>query len=102
MGIKSNAQLRDGSEWAEHEDCLIGDEEGLRSLMLACEVALEKGEYYGDDLGDYVGVKRLSSTWFNGPGQPPTPFANFATATVAAIAVVLMFVGLYTVFTWLP
>ena len=43
MGIKSNAQLRDGSEWAEHEDCLIGDEDGLRSLILACEVALVRG-----------------------------------------------------------
>jgi len=62
VGIKSIPQLRDGSEWAEHEDCLIGDEEGLRNLMLACKVAIKKGEYYGDDLGDYVGVKRFSST----------------------------------------
>ena len=55
---ESKPQLTDGSEWMDHEDCIVGDERGLKNLIQACEAALEDGEYYGNDLGDYVGIKR--------------------------------------------
>jgi len=55
-------KLKDGSEWIDHEDCIVGNEAGIRNLMSACEQALEKGEHYGKGLGDYVGVKK---TQFN-------------------------------------
>jgi hypothetical protein len=29
-------QLKDGSEWIDHEDCIVGDEQGLRNLISAC------------------------------------------------------------------
>ena len=51
--------LKDGADWAEHEDYLVGDEAGLRNLTQACEVAIEKGKCRREDLGDYVGVKCL-------------------------------------------
>lgn len=53
-------QHKDGSEWIDHE-------QGLINLVSACNTALEKGEYYGSDLGYYVGVKKLETNWFKDP-----------------------------------
>ena len=94
--------LRDGGDWADHEDCIIGNEPGLRSLIKACEEALENGEYYGTDLDDYVGVKLLSDNWFEKPHDSLS--TNVGTFTVALILVgvlALIAVGGYTVFSWL-
>ena len=48
-----SAQLKDGSEWIDHEGCMVSDEDEHRNLASACGIALEKSEYYGSDLGDY-------------------------------------------------
>lgn len=99
--IVNPPQLKDGSEWADHEDCVVGDEEGLRNLIVACEVALEKGEYYGSDLGDYVGVKNLQTEWFSNPmDSKSTRFANAAMGLVLVLFVGVFIVGLVTVFKW--
>ena len=95
-------QLKDGSEWANHEDCIVGDEEGLRNLITACETAIEKGEYYGSNLGDYVGVKNLQTSWFSNPmDSKSTRFANAALGAVLALLVGLVIVGLITVVKWI-
>ena len=62
--------LKDGADWAEHEDYLVGDEAGLRNLMQACEVAIEKGKCRREDLGDYVGVKCLGPGFSRGTKKP--------------------------------
>ena len=94
--------LKDGSEWMDHEDCIVGDEAGLRNLISACETAIEKGEHYGSELGDYVGVKNLESDWFEDPMDSlQTRYANLGLGVVLSLIVGLVFVGIYTVFKWL-
>ncbi|MBL4673035.1 MAG: hypothetical protein JKX81_12315, partial [Arenicella sp.] len=56
--------LVDGSDWMEHEDCIVGDEQGLKNLIVACESAIKDGECFENGLGDYVGVKKLDSSFF--------------------------------------
>lgn len=95
-------QLKDGAEWIDHEDCIIGDEAGLHNLIKACEVALEKGEYYGNDLGDYVGVKKLDTSWFEDPkDSPQTRYANAAIGLFIFAVVALLVIGFITVIKWL-
>ncbi len=95
-------QLKDGSDWIDHEDCIVGDEEGLRNLISACEIALEKGEYYGSDLGDYVGIKKLESHWFNNPvDSDQTRIGNMCLAAFLVLIVGFIAVGAVTVFKWL-
>jgi len=95
-------KLKDGAEWIDHEDCIIGDEAGLYNLIKACEVALEKGEYYGNDLGDYVGVKKLDTSWFEDPkDSPQTRYANAAIGLFIFAVVTLLVIGFVTVIKWL-
>ncbi len=95
-------QLKDGSEWVDHEDCIIGDEQGLRNLISAYEAAIENGECYGDGLGDYVGVKKLAACWFRDPfDSPRTRFANYGLAVFLVAVAGLVLIGLATVFSWL-
>ncbi|MEZ5345840.1 MAG: hypothetical protein R2681_09830 [Pyrinomonadaceae bacterium] len=95
-------KLKDGSEWIDHEDCIVGDRDGLRNLAKACEIALEKGEYYGSDLGDYVGVKKLEESWFDHPEvSPETRFGNFVIAAVLIAILVLAIIGFVSIIIWL-
>lgn len=95
-------QLKDGSEWVDHEDCIVGDEQGLRNLISACEAAIDNGECYGDGLGDYVGVKKLATCWFIDPlDSPRTRFANYGLAAFLVAVAGLVLIGLATVFSWL-
>ena len=102
MNENKSSHLKCGSEWIDHEDCLVGDETGLRNLIKACEVALEKNEYYGSDLGDYVGVKKLESNWFKEPSDShQTKFQSLILAVVLGAVGLLIIVGLITVIKWL-
>ena len=95
-------QLKDGSEWADHEDCIVGDEQGLRNLISACNTAIEKGEYYGNDLGDYVGIKKLKTQWFKNPmDSNQTRFANAGLTAFLLLILGFILVGVVTVFKWL-
>ena len=99
--MSNTAKLTDGSEWADHEDCIVGNEEGLRNLIKACEKAIEGGQYYGNELGDYVGVKRLDDAWFENPkDKPSTRLGNFMAGVIVIGLVGLLLVGVTTVFSW--
>jgi len=101
MDIKS-PQLTDGTEWIEHEDCIIGDEEGLRNLISACEKAIEDGESYSGGLGNYVGVKKLETSFFVEPEDSPTTKLGLAVVTVVFFGLIaLVLVGGYTAINWL-
>ena len=101
MDIKS-PQLTDGTEWIEHEDCIVGDEQGLINLISACEKAIEDGEYYGDGLGNYVGVKKLDTSVFVEPENSPSTKFGLAVVTVVFFGLLaLVFVGGYTALNWL-
>ena len=94
--------LKDGAEWVDHEDCIIGNAAGLESLRRACDAALSEGEYFGSDLGDWVGLKRLDSAWFATPeDSKSTRFANALLALSLALVLVLAAVGAYTAGAWL-
>lgn len=93
--------LKDGADWAEHEYYLVGDDAGLRNLMGACEAAIENGEARREDLGDYIGVKCLSPTFFEKPNERSSSFETAIVVLMVALAVTLMLIGLYTVGTWL-
>jgi len=70
--------LRDGSEWIDHEDCIVGNTAGIEALRNACDEALQNGEHYSNHLGDYVGVKKLPDGWFENPGDTTlTKRANY-------------------------
>lgn len=92
--------LKDGADWAEHEDYLVGDEAGLRNLMQACEVAIEKGKCRREDLGDYVGVKCLGPGFFERPEEAGDGLGTFVVVAMVLLVVALMLVGLYTVAAW--
>ena len=94
-------QLKDGSEWIDHEDCIIGDEAGLTNLIKACETAIEKGEFYGEGLGDYVGVKKLESDWFKNPADSPqTRYANVGLVIILILIGMFVLIGIGTVVKW--
>lgn len=95
-------QLKDGSEWSDHEDCIVGNEEGLKSLINACQVALKDGEYYGNELGDYVGVKKLENHWFKNPKDSKTTrLANAGLIFFLVLLITCTCIGIATVFNWL-
>ena len=52
-----------GSDWPEHEDFLIGNEEGFRNLISACEEAMKSGEAKSDSIGEFVGVRLVDAEW---------------------------------------
>jgi len=94
-------QLRHGSDWADHEDCLVGNEAGLKRLREACDVALRNGQYFGSDLGEFVGIKRLESSWFRNPrDSQPTRIANVVFSFVLLFLVMLLGIGVVTVIRW--
>ena len=100
--MENEPKLTDGGEWIDHEDCIVGNEQGIKNLIFACTTALDKGEYYGNDLGDYVGVKKLEHSWFENPeDSKSTKIGNALLAIVIAGIVGLTLIGIYTVITWL-
>ena len=80
---ESKNELRDGSDWVDHEDCIVGNRAGIEALKNACEEAIQNGEHYSSDLGDYVGIKRLPDEWFEDPrDSASTKFANYTMGLV--------------------
>jgi hypothetical protein len=95
-------KLKDGSEWADHEDCIVGNEQGLRNLINACNVAIEQGTFYGNDLGDYVGVKMLASNWFHRPVESKsTRIASIALGVTLVGVAAFTLIGLFVTIQWL-
>ncbi len=91
-------KLMDGAEWADHEDCLIGNAKGIESLRDACDVALKEGVYYGSDLGDYVGVKVIEDSWFSDPeDSSSTNLGNLVGGAIFACVLLFMAVGMFTI-----
>ena len=98
----ATSHLRHGSEWADHEDCIVGNEAGLKALRDACDVALREGNYFGNDLGEFVGVKRLESSWFQNPqDSKATRTANRLLAPALIVVFALLVIGSFTLMKWL-
>lgn len=100
--MRSEPKLRDSCEWVDHEDYLIGNEKGLKNLVKACEVALDKGEYQGSDLDEYVGVRKLDTDWFNDPEDSQvTRIGNKILAAIFFLLFLVFLIGAGTVATWM-
>ena len=99
--VESVSHLAHGSEWVDHEDCIIGNEAGLKALRDACDIALREGTCFRNDLGEFVGVKRLESSWFNNPQDSrPTRFMNRVFALFLVLVAALVLIGAFTVVKW--
>ena len=99
---KDKVHLTDGSAWEEHEDCIVGDEAGLNNLINACQIAIEKEKYYGSDLGEYVGVKKLDSKVFYEPTNTgKTHILYYVYLFVLLVTIALVLIGIGTVFSWI-
>lgn len=100
--MSDTPELRRGSEWVDHEDCIVGNEAGLLRLREACDVALRDGQYFGNDLGEFVGVKKLESSWFKSPeDSKSTRLANWFLGPILLVLLALVVIGAIAVVRWL-
>jgi len=58
----NDPQLKDGSDYQLYNRHIV-DEAGLNNLIEACQIAIEKGEYVGQGLDDFIAVSKLDSTF---------------------------------------
>jgi hypothetical protein len=99
--VGERPEIRDGGEWADHEDLLVANEEGLRRLRDACDIALREGEYIKGDLGQWVGVRRMDTAWFDHPEDAASTRIGNKVLGVVLLAILAVFViGLWTVARW--
>ncbi|GLR71245.1 hypothetical protein [Agaribacter marinus] len=61
---KNSPQLQDGADFQGYEREIVGNEEGLKNLINACEYAIINGNYSGNDLGTYRGVTKKNDKFF--------------------------------------
>lgn len=95
-------KLRDGAEWSDYLDHIVGNETGLKNLINACEKALEEGEYYGEDLDSYVGVRRFDDEWFENPRRSKADrIGNFLLPVILITFVLSAVIGFITIIRWL-
>ena len=95
-------KLRDGAEWSDYLDQIVGNEKGLKNLIKACEEALENGKYYGDDLDSYVGVRKFDNDWFENPQySTPSRIGNFLFPVLLISFVLFAIIGFITLVKWL-
>jgi len=99
--VNEIVHLRDGGEWADHEDSILGNRAGILALRRACDRALSEGAYYGEDLGDWVSVKCLESDWFDAPSDSNlTRFSNGLLAGLLLMMALMLVVGVYQTVIW--
>jgi len=93
-------KLKDGNDF-QYTRHIVGDELGLKSLINACEVAIEKGEYVGTDLDDYHGVTKLDSDYLAENQEPKsTPLVLCILSLVLIFSVFLVVVGFIDFIKW--
>ncbi len=88
-----------GSEWAEHEDYLVGDKAGLEKLKFAISEAIENGEST-IDVGEFIGVRCLDSSFFESK-EEKGGFISYLVSWVLVAGVVFVFVvGIANIASW--
>ena len=81
-----------GSEWAEHEDFLIGNRSGLLRLREAIDQAVVDGlSKIEDGHIEFMGVKTVEKDPRKFPGNPSSgaPFAFFMICLLLAVIVLI-------------
>ncbi|MCE2029564.1 hypothetical protein [Sessilibacter corallicola] len=78
--------LKDGSDYQMNR-YIVGDESGLKNLIKACEIAIEKGECINLDLDGFEGVAKYDAKFLkDNQESQSTPFI------LGALSVILMFI----------
>jgi len=95
---RNQPHLTNGSQWSDHKNFILGNEDGLQNLIKACKKALETGECQLHGLGDYHGVKKLQPEWFEDPlaSAKPSPGADYRLLIFSAAVGLLAVYGLYS------
>ena len=99
MESKNNLHVYHGSDWAEHEDYLVGNKEGLEKLKLAIDEALEN-EVSDIDAGEFIGVKCLSNEFFDGNIQSGDTKTEIIGWLMFAGLLFIFGTGALTIFKW--
>ena len=90
-----------GSDWPEHEDFLIGNEEGFRNLISACEEAMKSGEAKSDSIGEFVGVRLVDAKWAERQnGSTNSLFGTVVGGVLVVAFFACLLVGLFTIVSW--
>lgn len=92
--IRTNLIFGEG----EYEDWLIGDEESLRKLIKACEIAIEQGEYMEGPIGDFSGIKMETNEFFDTADPEISIFGKIAALLIFCIVLLSIVVGAKTIF----
>ena len=99
MESKHHDHAYHGSEWAEHEDFLVGNKEGLVKLRDSISEAIEKGESKIDS-GEFIGVRCLETEFFENQTNHASKWATFFSFFIVVAVIAVFIVGLVTVFSW--
>ena len=89
----------DGSAWAEHEDFLVGNKEGLVRLQSAISEALEKGESTINS-GEFIGVRCLDTEFFESNKTNVNIFSGFIAWLVMGVVAFIFIMGIKYIFSW--
>ena len=87
----------------EDEDFLVGTEEGLKNLVDACQIALEKGECVDYALGEFAGIKLVDDSYYQEDNETVgTWFLNkFTVPIIVLLFVCSLVVGFVTIVKWI-
>jgi len=88
-----------GSDWAEHEDYLVGNRIGLLKLRESIDEALEKGES-SIEAGEFIGTRCLENDFFENE-QPSNLRSQIAGWLFLAALGLVMIAGFKQILTWL-
>ncbi|GEM_PF-879652 len=92
--LPAQPKLMTGAGWPEHEGLIVGNEQGLRNLMAACQQALESGECISSKLDDFSGVRRLPEGWFEESRQQAS---SVPTLVLLVFVIALVVIGFGTI-----
>ena len=107
-GIQKNHVINNDSiltpgQYGEDEDFLIGSEKGLKNLINACKIALDKGEYVDQNLDQFVGIKLVKSSYYKEENETVIIWLidKFVIPAVIVVFLASVAVGFVTIVKWI-
>ena len=96
----SMPQLKDGDDYQLNR-MIVGDEEGLKNLIKACEIAIESGECLSEDLDNYNGVCKRDTEFLERDNESKlTPIVFAIIVSLFAFSLFLIVIGFVNFITW--
>ncbi len=88
-----------GSEWPEHEDFLVGNKEGLKTLIDSINEAIENGESK-NDLYEFVGVRCLDTCFFEKNQEKASILNSIMGWSILFFVGCVFLIGIITIIGW--